>query len=134
MSIYQYKAGLQNAASYKSSGSPFVTGSTPLVGAQRVDFPNVTKNIQVWNLDAHATTTPPHNVYLYFHEGAPLDNKILVGAPEGRGTGHVLIDVKCTHCFISSSHVSGCDVRLYASLTGIEPKQMFELTGAGITK
>ena len=129
-----YRAGLQNAASYQSSGYPFVTGSTPLIGVQRVDFPNVTKNIQVWNLDAHATITPPHHLYIYFHEDAPLDNKILVPAPTARGTGHVDLDVKCTHCFISSSHALGCDVRLYASLTGIETKQMFELTGSGITK
>ena len=134
MSIYQYKAGLQNAASYQSSGSPFVTGSTPLVGVKRIDFPNVTKRIQVWNLDANDSPTPPHNIYLYFHEDAPLDNKIIVAAPFGRGTGRVDIDVKCTHCFISSSHALGCDFRLYASLTGIETKQMFELTGSGITE
>ena len=132
MSIYQYKAGLQNAASYQSSGSPFVTGSTPLIGVQRVDFPNVTKRIQVWNLNANSAGS--HNLYLYFHEDAPLDNKILVAAPATRGTGHVDIDVKCTHCFISSSHGAGCDFRLYASLTGIETTQMFELTGSGITK
>jgi hypothetical protein len=132
MSIYQYKAGLQNAASYQSSGSPFVTGSTPLIGVQRVDFPNVTKNIQVWNLDANTGTS--HNIYVYFHEDTPLDNKIHVPAPQSRGTGHVDLDIKCTHCFISSSHAHGCDVRLYASLTGIEPKQMFELTGSGITE
>jgi len=127
-----YRAGLQNAASYQSSGYPFVTGSTPLIGVQRVDFPNVTKNIQVWNLDANTGTS--HNIYVYFHEDTPLANKIHVPAPQSRGTGHVDLDIKCTHCFISSSHAHGCDVRLYASLTGIEPKQMFELTGAGITK
>ena len=127
-----YRAGLQNAASYQSSGYPFVTGSTPLIGVQRVDFPNVTKRIQVWNLDAN--TVGSHNLYIYFHEDTPLNNKLLVSAPASRGTGHVNIDVKCTHCFISSSHAAGCDFRLYASLTGIETTQMFELTGSGITK
>jgi len=132
MSIYQYKAGLQNAASYQSSGSPFVTGSSPLIGVQRIDFPNVTKRIQVWNLDAGEAAA--HNIYVYFHEGAPLDNKIAVTAAKDTGPAHIDIDVKCTHCFISSSHAAGCDFRLYASLTGIEPKQMFELTGSGITE
>jgi len=127
-----YKAGLGNAASYQASGAPFVTGSTPLIGVQRVDFPTVTKRIQVWNLDANDLTG--HRIYLYFHEDSPINNRIIVGAPDGRGTGHVDIDIKCTHCFLSSSHASGCDVRLYASLTGILPREMFNLTGSGITK
>ena len=29
---------------------------------------------------------------------------------------------------------SGTNFRIYASLTGIEPKQMFDLTGSGITE
>ncbi len=45
MSIYQYKAGLQNAASYQSSGTPFVTGSDSLTGVMEISFPNVTKEI-----------------------------------------------------------------------------------------
>ena len=48
MSIYQYKAGIQNAASYQSSGAPFVTGSDNLNGIMLIEFPNVTKEISFY--------------------------------------------------------------------------------------
>jgi hypothetical protein len=39
MSIYQYKAGIGNAASYQASGQPFVTGSDTLNGVMKIEFP-----------------------------------------------------------------------------------------------
>lgn len=123
MSIYQYKAGLQNAASYQSSGTPFVTGSTGLTGVMKIEFPTVTKSITLH----HKSSS---DLYFYFHEDATDLNKFEV---ENIGNAHpyLTIDVKCKEIYVSGSSL---DFRVYASLTGIEAKEMFELTGSGITE
>lgn len=118
MSIYQYKAGLQNAASYQSSGTPFVTGSDSLTGVMEISFPNVTKEITL--------STTSNSGHFYFHSGALGLNKMPFS------TTPVTVDVKCRKLFVSGS--GGLSFRVYASLTGIEPKQMFDLTGSGITE
>ena len=117
MSIYQYKAGLQNAASYRSSGAPFVTGSNSLTGVMEIEFPNVTKEITI-----RASGGTGH---LYFHTDATDANKMTFS------TTALTLDVKCQRLYVSGS---GLDFRVYASLTGIESKEMFHLTGSGITE
>tara|TARA_R100001509_G_C4792099_1_gene190123 strand:+ start:79 stop:450 length:372 start_codon:yes stop_codon:yes gene_type:complete len=123
MSIYQYKAGLQNAASYQSSGTPFVTGSDALTGIMKIEFPTVTKSITFHEKGSN-------DLYFYFHEDATDLNKFEV---ENIGSAHpyVTIDVKCKEVYVSGS---GLSFRVYASLTGIEAKEMFALTGSGITE
>jgi hypothetical protein len=118
MSIYQYKAGLQNAASYQASGTPFVTGSDSLTGVMEISFPNVTKEITL--------STTSNSGHFYFHTDASDLNKMLFG------TTPITVDVKCDKLFVSGS--GGLGFRICASLTGIEAKEMFELTGSGITK
>ena len=118
MSIYQYKAGIGNAASYQSSGTPFITGSDSLTGVMLVDFPNVTKEIVV-------STTGANDVYVYFNSSATDLNKMRIGnAP-------TTLTVKCNAVYVSGS---AANFRLCASLTGISRKEMFELTGSGITE
>lgn len=123
MSIYQYKAGLQNAASYQASGSPFVTGSNGLTGVMKIEFPRVTKSITFHERGSA-------DLYFYFHEDATNLNKFEL---ENIGSSHpyLTIDVKCKEIYISGSSL---DFRIYASLTGIEAKEMFNLTGSGITE
>ena len=117
MSIYQYKAGLQNAASYQASGTPYVTGSNSLTGVMEVEFPNVTKEIII--------STSSGTGQLYFHADATAANKMTLD------TTPLTLNVKCKRLYISGS---GLNFRVFASLTGIEPKEMFELTGSGITE
>tara|TARA_R100001015_G_C4618124_1_gene174556 strand:- start:63 stop:416 length:354 start_codon:yes stop_codon:yes gene_type:complete len=117
MSIYQYKAGLQNAASYQSSGSPYVTGSASLTGVMAIEFPNVTKEITI-----RAASGTGH---LYFHTDALDENKMTFG------TTALTLDVKCQRLYVSGSSL---DFRVFASLTGIEKAEMFNLTGSGITE
>lgn len=124
MSIYQYKAGLQNAASYQSSGTPFVTGSDSFTGVMEIEFPTVTKSITVHETDNN------NQLFIYFHEDATDFNKYVVDTTS-HDHGPVTLDVKCSKVFISGSAIS---FRVYASLTGIEAKEMFALTGSGITK
>ncbi len=123
MSIYQYKAGLQNAASYQASGSPFVTGSASLTGVMKIEFPRVTKSITIHELTSQ-------DLSFYFHEDATTLNKFVIDS-SAHDHGPVTFDVKCKEIYISGS---GLNFRLYASLTGIEAKEMFELTGSGITE
>ena len=72
MSIYQYRSGLQNAASYQASGSPFVTGSTSLTGEMKIEFPTVTKSITIHELSNN------NQLYFYFHEDATTLNKFVI--------------------------------------------------------
>lgn len=123
MSIYQYKAGLQNAASYQASGSPFVTGSTSLTGVMKIEFPRVTKSVTI-----HELTN--NDLSFYFHADATALNKFVIDS-SAHDHGPVTFDVKCKEIYISGS---GLNFRLYASLTGIETREMFELTGSGITE
>jgi hypothetical protein len=124
MSIYQYRAGIGNAASYQASGSPFITGSTSLTGIMKIEFPRVTKSITIHELNNNSA------VYFYFHSDAPALNKFCIDN-SSQNHGPVTIDVKCKEIYISGSGIDFC---LYASLTGIEAKEMFELTGSGITE
>ena len=119
MSIYQYKSGLQNAASYQASGSPFVTGSDSLTGVMHIPFPHVTKEIQL-------VVEGPGDGFVYFHEDATDLNKFHFGRAPTR------MNVKCRELYVSSSN--GVNFRVYAALTGIDAKQMFDLTGSGITE
>ena len=124
MSIYQYRSGLQNAASYQASGTPFVTGSNSLTGTMKIEFPNVTKSITFHEIGAN------QDMYFYFHEDATDLNKFQIDN-SAQDHPYLTIDVKCKEIYISGS---GINFRIYASLTGIEPKQMFDLTGSGITE
>ena len=48
-----YRAGLQNAASYQSSGMPFASGSIDASGGPtKISFPHVTRWVVVQNHDA----------------------------------------------------------------------------------
>ena len=128
MSIYQYKAGIGNAASYQASGTPFVTGSDSLNGVMKIEFPNVTKSITIHELSNNAV------IYFYFHPDATELNKFCIDTTT-HNHSPVTIDVKCKEIYISGTNgVSGISYRLYASLTAIETNQMFELTGSGITE
>lgn len=124
MSIYQYRSGLQNAASYQASGTPFVTGSDSLTGVMKIEFPNVTKSITFHEIGANA------DMYFYFHEDATDLNKFQIDN-SAQDHPYLTIDVKCSKVFVSGS---GINFRIYAALTGIQAKEMFELTGSGITE
>ena len=124
MSIYQYRSGLQNAASYQASGTPFVTGSNGLTGVMKIEFPNVTKSITFHEIGNSA------DLYFYFNENATDLNKFQIDN-SAQDHGSLTIDVKCKEIYISGSSLK---FRIYASLTGIESKQMFDLTGSGITQ
>ena len=123
MSIYQYRAGIGNAASYQASGQPFVTGSDNLNGVMQIEFPLVTKEVSFFVENGKS-------IDVYFHTAATTANKFTI---EGNiETGQDTLDVKCKEIFVETS--APTKFRVYASLTQIEIGQMFELTGSGITE
>lgn len=124
MSIYQYKAGIGNAASYQASGQPFVTGSDNLNGIMQIEFPLVTKEISFYVDDGK-------EIDVYFHTAATTANKFTVKSTIN-GVHTNTLDVKCKEIFVETS--APTKFRVYASLTQIETRQMFELTGSGITE
>ena len=124
MSIYQYKAGIGNAASYQASGQPFVTGSDTLNGVMQIEFPLVTKEISFF-------VDNGKSIDVYFNSAATTANKFTIEA--NISTVHTnTLDVKCKEIFVETSQPT--KFRVYASLTQIEVGQMFELTGSGITE
>ena len=124
MSIYQYRPGLNNAASYMASGTPFVTGSDALTGSMKIEFPRVTKSITIHELTNNSA------IYFYFNENATELNKFVIDT-----TSHdhqpFTFDVKCKEIYVSGS---GLAFRLMAELTGINSEEMFALTGSGVTE
>lgn len=131
MSIYQYKAGLQNVGSYQVSGTPYLTGST-LDGAgteTKIEFPSVTKNILITNTSAsvpirvHFNSLSAGNVDGGHHYFTLEDKK-----------DNVTLNSKCKEIYISVlSPGSDGSFELVADLTGIETTEMFALTGSGLT-
>ncbi len=131
MSIYQYKAGLQNVGSYQVGGTPYLTGSTlDHTGIEmKIEFPNVTKNVLIVNTSAsvpirvHFNSLSDGNVDAGHHYFTLEDKK-----------DNVTFNSKCKEIYISvlSPGASG-SFELVADLTGIEANEMFALTGAGLT-
>jgi len=121
---YNYRAGLGNAASYQASGTPFVTGAASLTGVAKIEFPKVTKSITIHELSNNNV------LYFYFHPDATTLNKFCIDTTS-HNHSPVTIDVKCKEIYVSGSALN---FTLYASLTGIESKEMIDLTGPGITE
>jgi hypothetical protein len=134
MSIYEYRAGLQNVGSYQVGGTPFLTGAIllgagPNNGEVKVEFPNVTKNVLVVNtsgsvpIKVHFNSTTAGNVVGGHHFFTLEDKK-----------DSVTLNSKCKEIYISLV-APGTDgsFELVADLTGIAPKEMFALTGSGLT-
>jgi len=134
MSIYQYRAGIGNAASYQVSGTPYLTGST-LDGAGsnngqiKIEFPFVTKSILVTNtsgsvpIKVHFNSADEGNVVSGHHYFTLEDKK-----------DSAIFNVKCKEVYVSlvSPGTDG-SFELVADLTRIEAREMFDLTGSGLT-
>ena len=124
MSIYQYKAGIGNAASYQSSGQPFVTGSDSLNGVMKIEFPFVTKEISFFVENGKS-------IDIYFNAAATAANKFTIEGNIATMSPNTL-DVKCKEIYVETS--STTKFRVYGSLTRIGTEQMYPLTGSGITE
>ncbi len=140
--FYSTGPGLGNASSYQVSGTPWVTGSTIADGGEVViEFPAVTKDIVIFHRGLAADTDTDIRVTFDSKNDSTRvigrRHYLSVGGPPGFGQpafGQLSIPCKCKKIFLSSIGSSGNTAKfeIVASLTGISPGQMFELTGSGI--
>jgi len=139
---YSTGPGLGNAASYIVSGTPWVTGSTLVAGAEiEINLPAVAKSITIWNKTA-ANANVNSTILLHFDSNASshtIGRKhylTLTGSTNTQNASSlVTFQTKCTKFFLSHSEtgtVTSANYEILASLTGIGPSEMFELTGSGI--
>ena len=138
----QYAPGLGSVGNYQVSGTPWITGSILAASGnangintstQRIQFPFVTKEITIANLGTgelnvhldsglgvNGTNTGNH-MFIIPHSGS-------TGSPLSRMT----FDIKTKEIYISTKHSALAPFAIYASLTRIDRKHMFELTGSGV--
>lgn len=121
MSNNIYNPGLYHVGSYQASGRPFGATGSLNASTSSIDFPEVTKQIVVLNLDSS------NDLYAYFHTGSADSNKFLISAGEQQ-----TFDVKCNMIILSASATA--NYTLYASLTNIKASYMYDLTGSGVTE
>ena len=139
----QYAPGLGSVGNYQVSGTPWLTGSTMAVSGgtdglntstQHIKFPYVTKEVTVVNLGqteieihlandlgAHGTATGAHKFTI------PPS-----GTVHGSPLARQVFDMKTKELFVTNKENAAGAYQIYASLTRIDRKHMFELTGSGI--
>jgi len=141
MADFRYKAGLGNVGSYQVSGTPWITGSGAGGLAEnteiKVTFPRVTKSVMVLLDDSSGND----NIHVHFASSGS-DANIYDGRhffPLINDRDSVTFNVKCKEIWISNPPpTNGGDGTasgfiVVAELTGIDPAEMFPITGSGIT-
>ena len=110
-----YTVGLNNVGSYQVAGSPYLTASVLANEEKLIEFPNVTKNIILYN-------TGSQDMHFYF-VSSPGVKLVLPGDQK------IDMDIKCKELYVSAS--SGTGYQLFAELTNIPAVRMFSLAGLG---
>ena len=141
----QYEPGLGSVGNYQVSGTPWITGSllpasgaTVVVGlndsTHRIQFPYVTKEVTVVNRGAGSVLVHLANDLGAF--GTANGGHVFLLPPSGTVHGAPLsrqtFDMKTKELYISNTAAQAGSFQIYASLTRIDTKRMFELTGSGI--
>jgi hypothetical protein len=129
---YKHAVGLGHAPSYQVSGHPFLTGSSTTVSGRQdqITFPRVAKSVTIQN-------TGGANILVHFtdkDQGETMNGRhyiTLPGIEDGRDLSRMTFDVKCKEVFVTAQGTTSYEV--YAELTGIETKEMYALTGSGLT-
>ena len=145
MSVFeQYSPGLGSVGNYQVSGTPWITGSVMASSGtadglnsstQHIQFPFVTKEVTVVNLG-----TVEIEIHLANDQGAigvpNIGNHKFIIPASGTAPGSPLskqvFDIKTKEMFVTNRGASPAAYQIYASLTRIDRKHMFELTGSGI--
>jgi len=128
----QYQAGLGNAASYQVSGRPWITGSSIQNDSHKISFPSVAKSVTVINVDPDTTDE------ILVHFNATGSGRVIAGEHFHRlysKTDNVTFNVKCREIYVTNTGSTGAAARyrVLAELTGIDVREMFVLTGSGLT-
>tara|TARA_R110002124_G_scaffold116400_9_gene272924 strand:+ start:74713 stop:75132 length:420 start_codon:yes stop_codon:yes gene_type:complete len=128
MSIYNYKAGIGNSASYQVSGKPWCSGSIDLTAVTtpyKIGFPSVTKWVEIRNL---AVTDGQLVICAFSENGLPSKGGTnhftlldLVRSAGGHIASATKLDVKITELWIEGTSVK---LDVLAGLTGIDTNQI----------
>ena len=131
---YKHKVGLGHAPSYQVSGHPFLTGALSTVNdvEEKVEFPRVAKKVTIQNTGGSAL-----KVHFNSHGSGNhvTDNLHFITLPSlgaNRDLSRMTFEVKCKEIYLTPAGNTSYEV--YAELTGIETKEMYPLTGSGLTE
>ena len=119
-----YTAGLNNVGSYQVSGMPFATGSVNATTATKVQFPYVTRWVQVIN---HASSEARVGFSQIGVEGT---NYFKIHPPNNAGKAAPYVPVfefKLTEIWVSGSG----DVDVIAGLTNIPVERVDNISPSG---
>ena len=124
---FNYSVGIGHVGSFQVSGHPFITGSTAIdmAAVHTITFPRVAKKVVV-------TSRSSEDLQIYFTHPSTGDAgaKHYVTLVDNKDS--FTFNVKCKEMYIMSLGNGGA-YELYAELTGIETKEMYHLTGSGLT-
>ena len=127
-----YGVGLRNVGSYQIAGHPYLTGSVMTTGQEfRVQFPHVTKSVTVVASGSNSS------IRVHFNSssaGNVVSGKHYITLNSSEDS--VTFNLKCREIYITCTNDGGATdggFELFASLTGITPGHMYELTGSGLT-
>jgi len=126
---FKYNVGIGHVGSYQVSGHPFLTGSTgiDMAAVHTITFPRVAKKVVV-------TSRSAQDLQIYFthpNTGDAGVAKHYITLVDNKDS--FTFNVKCKEMYIMSLGNGGA-YELYAELTGIETKEMYPLTGSGLTE
>ena len=129
MSTFTYnKPGIGNVGSYQVSGHPWLTGSQIANGAEEAhQFPYVAKHLLV-------KVSGSGEVRVHFNSTSSAGD-VIGGKHFLTVTGSMPldIDVRCREVYISNASGGAVNYEIFAELTGIASREMFNLTGSGLT-
>jgi hypothetical protein len=132
-----HRPGLASVGQYQSAGHPYVTGSETLNdGAEhQITFPTVTKSITVINRPSGSGDAPDIRV----HFAATGSGNVVGGQHYILLTSNkdsMTMNVKCSRLYISRDDATAgaASYTVFAECTGIDPIEMYPLTGSGITE
>jgi hypothetical protein len=126
---YVWRPGLGHVPSYQIAGRPYCTGSATIdSGVQhKIEFPTVARSVTVINRTSE-------DLRVHFNDASANEN-VTLGQHYitlGDAKDSITMNVKCKEIYITSQGNGGA-YELFAELTDIPTKEMFELSGSGLT-
>ena len=152
-----HRPGIGNAASYQVAGYPFITGTVAGNNANdgvtadlvskagstyKIAFPTVAKSVTVI---ASGTVNITPSLRVHFN---PTSSQATAGTHASDGSNNVFnqhhyialdsdedsvtFNVKCAEIYVTTM-VAGSGFQLFAELTHIPVREMYALTGSGLT-
>ena len=134
---YQQIPGLGSVGSYQVSGYPYITGSTSLPDGMEhnIRFPGITKSVTVMNRLSGSGEAPDIRIHFAATgSGNVVDGNHYIVLTANKDS--LTMNVKCRELYISRDDGASGDASytVFAEITGINPDEMFALTGSGITE